>query len=137
MLQLNMWLVLFRDPQLQAAQLLNIHIPSLFSAIMIANVKLNYDVDVYSSSTPLREILEESWDDEDEYKKWLHDTRGMLSMLMRIVAVADPASASLLLQNTIYQKLSEHGSPPPLPPSLKPPPQTYKSNPSRSCATTC
>jgi len=52
------------------------YVGKLLSASLQNNVKLNWEEDIYSGEHPNAEVLEETWDDEDEYKKWSHDTRG-------------------------------------------------------------
>jgi len=101
-----MWITLLRDPQITQTNILQPYVANITAAMLSSNLKLDFEHDIYDANHPQHEILEQTWDDEDEYKKWIHDHRGALAALCRLLSSSAPAASSDFLKTAVYSKVS-------------------------------
>ena len=77
--QVNMWVVLCRDPQISKSGMLRPYMGGVTCRYMEANVRREW---------------EEEWDDEESYEAWINEFRGKVGVLVKLFAKIDGEEAS-------------------------------------------
>ncbi|GMH73757.1 hypothetical protein TrST_g13794 [Triparma strigata] len=106
--QINTWVLLCRDPQVQKSGLLSSVIPSLFPRFLKCSRRVNWDL-VDSGDEPLSMLYEEAWGDREDYEIWLNEVRGKLGMLVRLFSVMEPVMMSRMLLASVEEVLGKYG----------------------------
>jgi hypothetical protein len=106
--QLNMWVMLLRDPQMTRAHLLRPFAHRILAAYMTHVVRLRWE-DVEDEIHPHTQLIEASFDDEEEYDAWIADLRSRSSLLYRFIGNTEPAISASLLNQRIKDLLAAHG----------------------------
>ncbi|GMH80393.1 hypothetical protein TL16_g08529 [Triparma laevis f. inornata] len=106
--QINTWVLLCRDPQVQKSGLLSTIIPSLFPRFLKCSRRVNWDL-VDSGDEPLSILYEEAWGDREDYEIWLNEVRGKLGMLVRLFSVMEPVTMSRMLLASVEEVLGKYG----------------------------
>jgi hypothetical protein len=107
--QLNLWIVLLRDPQIGKAKLLQPFASELLTCYMDQMVKIRWD-EVEEQTHPQSALMEASWDDDEEYDAWLADFRSKSSQLFKHLGNGEPHIASSVLCHRIQTLISTHGN---------------------------
>jgi len=111
--QINTWVALLRDPQIVRTQLVQPVIEEVMVAYMDHLVRFRWD-DVENETHPLYEVLEASFDDEDEYDTWMSDLRSRSSLFFKLIGNVEPMIASRVLLSRVQFLLTNHGTGQPL-----------------------
>ena len=99
--QSNTWANLLRDPQLttKSTQLLQPCLERVLVGFMTHLVKIRWS-DVEEQEHPMSLLLEETWDDKNDYDLWIGDFRSKANLLMRLIGAVEPRLAA----TAVYQK---------------------------------
>lgn len=111
--QSNMWTTLFRDPQISKSGLLRPFCGELLTSYVDHMVRIRWE-DIENETHPRYQVLEASFDDEEEYDTWMSDLRSRSSLLFRFIGGTEPQIASQVLNARIQMMLATHGTGAPL-----------------------
>eukprot|EP00977_Amphora_coffeiformis_P028336 scaffold34931_cov175-Amphora_coffeaeformis.AAC.1 len=111
--QLNMWVMMLRDPQISKAHILRPFAQRILTAYMNQAVRIRWD-DVEEETHPHSQILSASFDDEEDYDSWMADLRSRSSLLYKFMANTEPAVCSSLMLQRLTDSLAKHGDGKPL-----------------------
>jgi len=107
--QVAMWTLLFRDPQIVKNKLIDPFIPALLAALLKHLVRIRWS-DVEDGTHIQLDLIDASWDDNDEYDSWMTDMRSKSSLLFRFMGNSDPKHASAAIYRHIFELISNHGN---------------------------
>jgi hypothetical protein len=105
--QLNLWILMLRDPQISRAKLLQPFVPELLTCYMDQMIKVRWD-DVEEQNHPQSSLMEASWDDEEEYDHWMMDFRSRASQLFKHLGRSEPGIVTSALLHRVQTLLSAH-----------------------------
>lgn len=111
--QINMWSTLFRDPQISRSPLLQPFCSGIMTAYMDHMIRIRWE-DVENETHPHAQLIEASFDDEEDYDAWMGDFRSRCSLLFRFIGNMEPQIASYVLNSRVQTLLRNHGNGAPL-----------------------
>lgn len=107
--QINTWASLYRDPKIPKSGLLRPFCSELLTAFMDHMVRVRW-VDVEDGKHPQSQLLEASFDDEEDFDSWINDFRSRCSILFRFVGCTEPQIAAEALNARVQKLLTIHGN---------------------------
>jgi Exportin-5 family len=103
------WTSLFRDPQVFKTGILDSLVEPVMACYMDQLVRVRWE-DVENQTDPNYQVLEASFDDEDDYETWMSELRSRSSNLFKYIGNVSPAVASRVLQSRVESLLGSHGA---------------------------
>jgi hypothetical protein len=107
--QINMWICLLRDPQITRGKLLQPFVQEILTCYMDHMVRIRWE-DVDEQTHPQANLIEASWDDEEEYETWIIDVRSKASLLFKFLGNLAPHISCSVINNRIQSLVSSHGN---------------------------
>jgi Exportin-5 family len=107
--QINTWTILLRDPGIASSTIISPFAKEIMMCYMDHNNKIRWE-DVENSRHQMTELMEASWDDEDEYESWLCDFRSRCTQLFKSLACIEPQIISSVLYERVHLALQQHGN---------------------------
>jgi Exportin-5 family len=114
--QVNLWIMMLKDPQISKAtsKVLDPLLGDILSCFMIHMVRLNWDDVLENDNYPNGELIQASWEDEEEYDAWVCEFRSKSSQLFKYIGNCRPHIATSVLKTRMEQLISQHGDGQPL-----------------------
>ena len=107
--QINTWTALLRDPQMTKTGLLQPFIGEVVSCYTDQMVKVRWE-DVENQVHPYTQLMEASFDDEDEYDNWVSDFRSRASLLFKFSGNTEPQITCQVLNARVQSLLTRYGN---------------------------
>lgn len=112
--QINLWIGMLRDPQIsKSSKVLDPFVPEILECFTTHMVKLDWDA-IEDGDHPQSDLVQASWEDEDDYDLWINEYRAKASQLFKYVGNCHPHIASSILLARIRNLVAQHGSGEPL-----------------------
>lgn len=112
--QLNIWIAMLRDPQIsKSTNVIDPFVSDILNCFINHMVRLDWD-DVDAGVYPRSALLQESWEDEDDYDAWINDYRSKSSQLFKYLSNYQPHMASSVVTTRLKTLLNQHGTGEPL-----------------------
>ena len=106
--QINTWTILLRDPAVVKTTLITPFTEELMNSYMDHMVKIRWE-DVDEHKHPQSDLMEASWDDENEYESWLSEFRSRCTQLFKLLGNVEPQIATSTLNKRTLILLRQHG----------------------------
>jgi hypothetical protein len=107
--QINTWIILLRDPGIANSTIISPFAKEIMICYMDHNNKIRWE-DVDNRRHQLTELIEASWDDEDDYESWFCDLRSRCTQLFKSLACIEPQTISSVLCERVHLILKQHGN---------------------------
>ena len=107
--QINTWVGLFRDPAIVKTKVLSPHLSNVLVAYMKHLVRIRWE-DVWDGNHPFADLIEASWDSDEEYDEWLGNLRSKASLLFRSISNAEPEISVTIVHSKIRELLNAHSN---------------------------
>ena len=112
--QINLWVGMLRDPQIsKSTNILDPLVIDILNCFTNHMVKLDWD-EIEDGKHPQGDLLQASWEDEDDYDAWNHEYRAKSSQLFKYIGNCQPHIASSILLTRIRDLIAQHGTGKPL-----------------------
>ena len=112
--QINLWIGMLRDPQIsKSSNILDPLVTDILNCFTNHMVKLDWD-EIEDGDHPQSDLMQASWEDEDDYDAWSHEYRAKSSQLFKYVGNCQPHIASSILLTRIRTLIEQHGTGQPL-----------------------
>jgi hypothetical protein len=107
--QINTWTTLLRDPVLSKTNLLQPFAEELLNSYMDHIIRIRWE-DVDEQTHPQAELIEASWDDEDEYDSWLSEYRSRCTQFFKFLGNLEPQMVASVLNTRTQTVLQRYGN---------------------------
>ncbi|KAL3929587.1 MAG: hypothetical protein SGBAC_012141 [Bacillariaceae sp.] len=108
--QLALWIAMLRDPQISRKKyILQPVISELLTCYLNQMIKVRWD-DVDEGTHPQSTLMEASWDDDEEYGRWIMDFRSKTSQLFKHIGNCEPGIAATVLLERMQVIFSAHAN---------------------------
>lgn len=112
--QINLWVGMLRDPQIsKSSTLLDPLVADILHCFTNHMIKLDWD-EIEEEKYPQSDLLQASWEDEDDYVAWSHEYRAKASQLFKYFGNCQPHIATSMLLTRIRDLITQHGNGEPL-----------------------
>eukprot|EP00536_Pseudo-nitzschia_multiseries_P001400 jgi/Psemu1/250511/estExt_Genewise1Plus.C_180109 len=112
--QIALWVGMLRDPQIsKSSSLLDPLVADILNCFTNHMIKLDWD-DVEDEKYPQSDLIQASWEDEDDYDAWSHDYRAKASLLFKYIGNCQPHIAASVLLTRVRNLITQHGNGEPL-----------------------
>jgi Exportin-5 family len=111
--QIATWTTLLRDPVIAKTNLLTPFAEELMNTYMDHVIKIRWE-DVDDQTHPQVDLMEASWDDEDEYDSWLGEYRSRSTQFFKFLGSVEPLIAASVLNKRTQLLLQKYGNGAPL-----------------------
>lgn len=106
--QINTWTILLRDPAIVKTSLITPFAEELMNRYLDHMVKVRWE-DVDEHKHPQSDLMEASWDDENEYDSWLSEYRSRCTQLFKFLGNVEPQIATSVLKKRTLMLLRQYG----------------------------
>lgn len=107
--QLTLWISMLRDPQISRTKILQPFVSELLTCYMNHMIKIRWE-DVDEGTHPQSALMEASWDDDEEYDKWIMDFRSKASPLFKHIGNCEPGTAASVLLTRMQALFAAHAN---------------------------
>jgi exportin-5 len=107
--QINTWIILLRDPQISKSSLLTPFAEELMTCYMEHVSKIRWE-DVDEGTHPQSDLMEASWDDEEEYDSWSGEYRSRSTQFFKLMGNVQPQIATSVLSSRTQMMLTQYGN---------------------------
>ena len=107
--QINMWVLLLRDPQITKTHLLHPFAADILRSYMEHLVRIRWE-DVEDEKHPKHALLSAAFDDEDDFEVWQSDLRSKASLFFKLMGHVEPLTSCQIISERIKSLLSTYGS---------------------------
>ena len=107
--QLAMWVALLRDTLVTRAKLLQPFLSEVLTCYMDALTRVRWE-DVDEQTHPQANLMEASWEDEDEYDSWLMEFRSKSSQLFKYIGNCEPRIAAETISARVQRFVTTYGN---------------------------
>jgi len=112
--QIDLWVNMLRDPQIsKSSSILDPLVTNLLNCFANHMVKLDWDA-IEDGNHPQSDLMEASWEDEDDYHTWITAYRVKAGLLLKYIGNCQPHIASSLLLTRVKNVTAQYGNGEPL-----------------------
>jgi hypothetical protein len=107
--QIATWTTLLRDPVIAKTNLLTPFAEELMNTYMEHMIRIRWE-DIDDQTHPQADLMEASWDDEDEYDSWLGEYRSRCTQFFKFLGSVEPQITASVLNKRTQLLLQKYGN---------------------------